>query len=104
MESTEQHTAGRIATRLASFAPHWSNDNWKSEQDTKLTQDAHSIDYADLTDAVTSPGFCIRLTFLWAEGNRSEEQDYEVAVRWGSSEESEVLKEHDFSRAVEGTT
>jgi glucoamylase len=65
----------------APFTLHWSSDNWNSVQDLTSTQNALEIDYVDLTEAVTSPGVCIRFTFLWTEGNRWEGQDYEVTVR-----------------------
>jgi glucoamylase len=65
----------------APFTLHWSIDNWKSVQDTKSTRNSLEIDYVDLTDVVTSPGMCIRFTFLWTEGNHWEGQDYEIAVR-----------------------
>jgi glucoamylase len=63
------------------FTLHWSSDNWKSVRDTKSTRNALEIDYVDLADVVTSPGMCIRFTFLWAEANRWEGHDYEVTVR-----------------------
>jgi glucoamylase len=65
----------------APFTLHWSSDSWKSVQDTKSTRNALEIDYVDLNNVVTSSGMCIRFTFLWAEGNRWEGQDYEVTVR-----------------------
>ena len=64
----------------AAFTLHWSTDNWKSVQDTKSIRNALQIDYVDLTGVVTSPGTCIRFTFLWADGNRWEGRDYAVTV------------------------
>ncbi len=64
----------------AAFMLHWTTDNWKSVQDTKSIRNALQIDYVDLTDVVTLPGTCIRFTFLWADGNRWEGQDYSVTV------------------------
>jgi glucoamylase len=63
------------------FTLHWSSDNWKSVQDTKSTRNALEIDYVDLMDIVTSPGMCIRFTFLWTKGDRWEGQDYVITVR-----------------------
>jgi glucoamylase len=63
------------------FTLHWSADNWQSVHDTQSIRNVLQIDYVNLTDVVTTPGACIRFTFLWTNGNRWEGQNYEVTVR-----------------------
>ena len=64
----------------AAFTLHWTTDDWKSVQNTKSIRNALQMDYVDLAAVVTSPGTCIRFTFLWTDGNRWEGQDYSVTV------------------------
>ena len=64
----------------APFTLRWSSDNWKSVQDTESNRNALEIDYADVTNVVTSPGMNICFTFCWAEGTRWEGKDYEFTV------------------------
>lgn len=65
----------------AAFTLRWSSDDWKTIQETKSTQNALKIDYADLSDVTTSPGTCIRFTFHWTADDRWERKDYVVTVR-----------------------
>jgi glucoamylase len=64
----------------APFTLHWSSDNWNTVQDAKSGRNALQIDYVDLPALVTTPGTCIRFTFLWTDDNRWEGQDYSVTV------------------------
>jgi glucoamylase len=65
----------------APFSLRWSNDNWKTVNDSKSIQNGLQLDYVDLIDAPTSEGTCLCFTFLWTEDNRWEGQNYEVTVR-----------------------
>jgi len=64
----------------APFTLHWSSDNWKTVQDSRSSRSTLQIDYVDLLTVVTSPGTCIRFTFLWSDDNRWEGQNYSVTV------------------------
>jgi glucoamylase len=64
----------------APFTLHWSSDNWKTVQDSRSSRSTLQIDYVDLLTVVTSPGTCIRFTFLWVDHNRWEGQNYSVTV------------------------
>ncbi|MBB5063685.1 glycoside hydrolase family 15 protein [Granulicella mallensis] len=63
------------------FTLHWSSDNWETTRNTQSAKNALQIDYVDLQDVTTSSGVCIRFTFLWAENNHWEGQDYAVTVQ-----------------------
>jgi len=64
----------------APFTLRWSNDGWKTVNDSKSTHNALQFDYVDLKGASGRAGV-ISFTFLWTEGNRWECQNYEITVR-----------------------
>lgn len=63
------------------FTLRWSSNDWKTVQEAKSIQNALNIDYADLSEVITSPGTCIRFTFHWTATNRWDGKDYAVTVR-----------------------
>jgi glucoamylase len=65
----------------APFRLRWSNDHWKTMNDSESMQNALQIDYVDLKDAAARAGSCLCFTFLWTQDNRWEGQNYQVTVR-----------------------
>jgi glucoamylase len=65
------------------FTLHWSQDGWKTVNDTPSKRNSLRIDYVDLTDVVTVEGTRIQFTFQWANDRHWEGRDYSVAVSGG---------------------
>ncbi len=64
------------------FRLRWSNDDWKTQQDSESAINALRIDFIDLPAAVSAnQGSAIRFTFFWIESERWEGRDYSVSVR-----------------------
>jgi glucoamylase len=64
----------------APFDLHWSDDEWKSVNNTASTPTALGLEYVDLTIAKsqTAP---LRFTFFWQLENRWQGEDYAVEVQ-----------------------
>jgi len=65
------------------FILHWTNDEWRTEHDTRSVATALGIHFADVpvAQSQTAP---LRFTFFWPEANRWEGTDYGVGVRASS--------------------
>ncbi len=61
------------------FVLHWSNDEWRSPQDTASQTTASGIHFAE---GATVPGdrAPVRFTFLWLDADHWEGRDYKVDV------------------------
>ena len=63
----------------AAFRLHWSDDEWKTVNDTSSAAPTLGFHFVDIpvSDAQCAP---IRFTFFWMVANHWEGRDYEVAV------------------------
>lgn len=64
----------------APFSLHWSNNDWKTDQDTLCSRNSLEIDYVDLPTSTAVLGSCFRFTFFWTGMNRWEGQDFAVTL------------------------
>ena len=63
----------------ASFRLHWSQDDWRTAEDTSSRPTGLGIEYVDIP-VVSSQQAPIRFTFFWTSDNRWEGRDYDVAI------------------------
>jgi glucoamylase len=64
------------------FVLHWSNDGWKTVQDTTSIPTAVGVEYADIQVAAeqTVP---LQFTFYWPQDSNWQDQNFEVEVTRG---------------------
>ncbi len=70
--------------RIAVMAPatvHWSNDAWKTTNDTTARNTGTGIFVADLPASQMSPGQSIVFTFFWPQVQRWEGTDFSVTIQ-----------------------
>ena len=68
----------RVQTQSA-FMLHWSNDGWKTVNDTDSSSTSLGLEYADIPIGPNQSD-SIRFTFLWRQSNIWEGRNYEVAI------------------------
>jgi glucoamylase len=66
------------------FRLRWSDDEWQTVHDTDANSTGLGIGFVDIR-IVPSQVAPIRFTFFWADEERWEGRDYEVAIRTGGS-------------------
>jgi glucoamylase len=59
---------------------HWSDDNWKTTQDTETRDTGLGIHVADIPAGRLAPGSTVSFTFRWALADRWEGSDFSVRV------------------------
>jgi glucoamylase len=64
----------------ASFRLHWTNDEWRTVNDTESSPTAFSIDFVDIPVAPAQQA-PLRFTFFWPGTNSWEGRDYKVEVK-----------------------
>jgi glucoamylase len=64
----------------ASFRLRWSQDQWKTTQDTSATATALNIHYVDISvpEGQINP---IYFTFFWTDEDRWENKDYQIVIQ-----------------------
>lgn len=63
----------------ASFRLHWSDDEWKTVNDTSSSTTALGVEFADIPIALSQQA-PIRFTFFWTTSNSWEGRDFLVSV------------------------
>jgi glucoamylase len=61
------------------FVLHWSNDEWKTAQDTTSTPTAVGVEFVDIQMAATQTA-PLRFTFYWPQDGNWEGKDFAVEV------------------------
>jgi glucoamylase len=66
---------------MAPAAIHWSNDGWKTANDTAARDTGTGIFVADLPASQLEPGRSISFTFFWPQAQRWEGTDFSVTIQ-----------------------
>ncbi len=61
------------------FVLHWSNDGWKTAQDTTSTPTAVGVEFADIQVAAAQSRRCSS-RFFWPQDSHWQGQNFEVEV------------------------
>jgi len=69
----------RIELRAAATV-HWSNDGWRSANDTDTQDSTLGIFYVDLPTEQLRPGSSLWFTFRWTEATHWEGQDFQLSI------------------------
>ncbi len=63
----------------ANFLLHWTNDDWRTRQDSYSRPTALGIEYVDI-EIPSHQSVPVRFTFFWPGTGRWEGRDYEVRM------------------------